>query len=160
MQQTPRLCRVLAAVAVVAALWPVCTSAQLGGELRAREAEPAVVGDAAPAAPLPEGPNYEKYADGLYVRRVFQTVNPTEEYSVEVWALLIGPGKKTAEVTFPGAATLLVRSGRAAITTGDAKRELGLGASLLVPEGQKVSIVNLDAERPISIRAVIMTGLQ
>jgi len=159
MQQTPRYLRAFAAVAIVAGLWPVWASAQPSGELRGHNAEPLAVDTAARAAPLPEGPNYEKYAEGLYARRVFRTVNPTEEYSVEVWALLIGPGKKTAEVTFPGAATLLVRSGRAVITTRDAKRELGLGASLLVPEGQKVSIVNLDAERPVSIRAVIMKGL-
>lgn len=160
MQHTPRCLRVFAAVAVVAALWPVCASAQLREELRGRNGEPPVADDPVGTADLREGPNYEKYAEGLYSRRVFRTVNPTEEYSVEVWALLIGPGKQTTEVTFPGAATLLVRSGRAAIATRDAKREFGLGASLLVPEGQKVSIVNLDAERPVSIRAVIVMGLQ
>lgn len=152
--------RFVATIAVVGALSPVGVWAQLPRELRGGEATPSVAADTPRDEVLREGPNYEKYAEGLYVRRVFRTVNPTEEYAVEVWALLIGPGKKTAEVTFPGAATLLVRSGRAAITTRDAKRELGLGASLLVPEGRKVSIVNLDAERPVSIRAVIMKGLE
>jgi mannose-6-phosphate isomerase-like protein (cupin superfamily) len=106
-----------------------------------------------------QGPKYEKYAEGLYTRRVFQAVSPTKDYSVEIWGLLVGPGRKTAAVTLPGAATLVVRSGRAVVMVGSSRRELELGGSLLVPEGQRFSITNPDAQRPISIRAVVIKGL-
>lgn len=108
---------------------------------------------------LRDGPNYEKFAEGLYARRVFQAVSPGKDYRVEEWGLLIGPGKKTEVVTLPGAATLVVRTGHAVLTIGDKKQELRLGSSLLIPEDQKFSIVNTDKERPVSIQAVIVKGL-
>jgi hypothetical protein len=160
MQPTPKRPRLFAAVAVAAALWPVLATGQLRGEPPAGDAEQPAVNDAERAAPLAEGPNYEKYAEGLYARLVYRTDHQAGGYAVEVWALLIGPGKKTEGFTLPGNAALLVRLGRAVIAAGDAKREFGLGASLLVPEGRKVSIVNVDPERPVSIRAVIIKGLE
>ncbi len=107
---------------------------------------------------LPEGPNYTKYANGLYTRVLSQTVASSKDYSVEEWALLVGPGKTTDTVTLPGSAVLLVRTGSAVVTLGDRRQDVRLGSSLLVPENQRFSIANSNKERPVSIKAVIVKG--
>lgn len=107
---------------------------------------------------LPDGPNYTKFANGLYMRRLSQIVAPSRDYSVEEWALLVGPGKSTDTVTLPGTAVLLVRTGSAVVTLGDRKQDVRLGSSLLVVENQRFSIANSDKERPVSIKAVIVKG--
>ncbi len=157
MRQASRLRRFVATSAVVGVLASAAVWAQPPRELRGGDTTPPVAADTPRDDVLREGPKYEKYAEGLYARRVYRTVHPTAGYVVEVWGLLIGPGKKTEGVTLPGVATLLVRSGRAAVAIGDSRHTLGLGSSLLLSAGQKVSIVNLDADRPVSIRAVIIT---
>ena len=92
----------------------------------------------------------------MYARRVFQT--GAKDYVVEEWGLLVGPGKKTDTVALPGAAVLIVRTGSALLVLGDQKQEIRLGSSVLIPENQKFSLSNLDSERPVSIKAVIIQG--
>jgi mannose-6-phosphate isomerase-like protein (cupin superfamily) len=134
------------------------SSPRAADELRGRDAARPAVRNPARVANLPEGPDYKKYAPGLYARRVFQTVGPSKDYSVEEWGLLVGPGKKTDVVTLPGAAVLIVRTGNGVIAIGEQKQEFRLGSSLLIPENQKFSIANSSSERPVSIKAVILKG--
>jgi mannose-6-phosphate isomerase-like protein (cupin superfamily) len=53
---------------------------------------------------------------------------------------------------------LIIRTGSGVVTIGEQKQEFRLGSSLLIPESQKFSIVNANSDRPVSIKAVIVTG--
>lgn len=103
-------------------------------------------------------PEYEELADGLWFRRVLETEAPSGLYSVEVWGLLVGAGRSTERAALPGAAVLLIRSGRAVLVTENGKQELELGSTAFVPEGVAAGFVNPDQERPAILRAVILSG--
>ncbi len=148
--------RSIFAIGIVALI--LCSSAPAADELRGRDTAQPAARNPARTANLPEGPNYKKYATGLYARQVFQTIGPSQDYSIEEWGLLVGPGKKTEGVTLPGAAVLIVRTGSGVIAIGEQKQEFRLGSSLLIPEDQKFSIVNANRDQPVSIKAVIVKG--
>lgn len=104
-------------------------------------------------------PRYERYVEGLFARRVFATTDADSEYAVEVWGLLVGPHTETAPFTFRGATVLIARSGRGVVTIGDVSRDLKLGTSVLVPEGEEARILNEDQERSMSLKATVIRGV-
>jgi len=101
---------------------------------------------------------YETLVPGIFARRILSAPSSESDYRVEVWALLVGPDTQADEVRLPGAATLLVRSGRVTMTSEAGKVELTLGDSALAPEGAPVGFLNPDPERPAHLRAVVVTA--
>lgn len=108
--------------------------------------------------PDPAGRLYTRYADGLFARRVFATPSPDRDYVVEVWRFSVPPATKSAQVVLPGAAALVVQLGAVVVTTANQQKQLRLGDSLLLPEGERVSFVNPDRLRPLNMRVVILRG--
>jgi hypothetical protein len=104
---------------------------------------------------------YEKYAEGLYVQELFNTVSADKSFQINVWNLLVGPGKKTNDFGLPGAAVLLVRAGSAQIVVGGVQgNDLEMGAALVVPEETPIRITNRDPESPVLTRATLFSGVE
>lgn len=102
---------------------------------------------------------YEKYADGLYVLPIFQTVSADRAYQVDVWNLLVGPGQETTKFELPGTAILLVRAGSAMVVIDDGKRaELEMGGTLVLKPQSTLQITNQEDDRPISVRVTLFSG--
>lgn len=88
----------------------------------------------------PKNP-YEKLAPGIATRTLFEA-SSGKGYRVEVRDLLVGPGKRTEAVSLPGAAVFEVRSGSGVMTVGGQPRELSLGSTFALSEGETFSIEN------------------
>jgi mannose-6-phosphate isomerase-like protein (cupin superfamily) len=102
------------------------------------------------------GPPYELYGPGLLARPAFQAADQKGRYRIEIWGLLIGPGKKTDTTTLPGDSILMVRSGRGMVSIDGKNQELTLGGAYQVRQNHQFQIENFDRDSPISIRAVII----
>ncbi len=88
----------------------------------------------------PKNP-YAKLAPDIATRTLFETTSGSG-YRVEVRDLLVGPGKRTETVSLPGAAVFEVRSGSGLMTVGGKPRELSLGSTFALSEGETFSIEN------------------
>jgi hypothetical protein len=75
--------------------------------------------------------------------------------AVEIWDLMVGPGRKSEKARLPGAAVLEVRSGRGMLRAAK-PIELRIGASQALAEGEDFSIVNTDPEAPLILRATVI----
>ena len=105
--------------------------------------------------PQPETPQHTQLAPGLYMRLVHQVASPAKDYQVEVWSLLLGPGRQTT-VKLPGALTLIVHSGRLTVEQAGQRRTLELGMSTALTPGDEVRLTNLDAQRPLNLRGILV----
>ena len=122
----------------------------IGTEPSAAQTRPAERPTAAP-------PAYRQLVPGLLARTRF--VAPTSaDRRVELWDLLVGPGKRSAPATLPGGAVLEVRGGSGRITVGDKDQELRTGATLAVPDGTSFRLVNGREDLGLSIRATVIVG--
>lgn len=88
----------------------------------------------------PENP-YAKLASGIVTRTLFVASSATG-YRVEVRDLMVGPAKTSESVSLPGAAVFEVRSGRGVMTVRGKQRELNLGSTFALSEGESFSIEN------------------
>ena len=102
-------------------------------------------------------PPYAQLAAGLYGRQIVQAPSSDGDYTVQVWSLLVSPKTTTGEARLPGAAVLMLLTGRVEIATESQRAELVPGATASVPEHGALRIANA-GERPVHLRAVIVTG--
>jgi hypothetical protein len=102
-------------------------------------------------------PPYAQLAVGLYGRQILQTPSPDSDYTVQVWSLLVSPKTTTGEARLPGAAVLILLTGRVEIATGVQRVALVPGATAAVAENGVLRIANV-GEQPVQMRAVIVTG--
>lgn len=100
---------------------------------------------------------YERYAEGLYARRLFSAPSPGRDYAVEVWRFSVPPRTRSAEIVLPGAAAITVHLGAVSVLGSGKQQELRLGGSLLLEEGERVAFAN-GADRPANLRVVIFRG--
>ena len=103
-------------------------------------------------------PNYAALANGLYARQIVQTASSKGDFTIQVWALLVGPRLTTGNARLPGAAVLSLNSGRVELVIGDRRRRLEPGDTASVPEGASLRFVNADEARPAHLRAVVLSG--
>ncbi len=104
---------------------------------------------------------YHEYVEGLYVLELFRTVSRDESFEIDVWNLLVGPGKETGEFELPGTAVLLLRAGSAQVVVdGQSKSDLEMGATLVVPEKTRIRITNRAGDRPVNVRATLFSGVE
>jgi hypothetical protein len=113
------------------------------------------------ATPLTPAPRdaYRPYAPGLLARTVY-LAGKAGRVEVELWDLLVGPGKKTGLVSLPGAAVLDVRSGGGAVAVGGKTVELRMGATLAIDEGQGFTLENRVPDGALTIRAIVVRRAQ
>src|SRR5229473_5249580 len=80
----------------------------------------------APARQEPRG-ILRQYAPGLLVRTSY-VAESSAAYRVEIWDLVVGPGKTSAAVKLPGGAVLEVRAGSGTVVIQGKRREFRPGA--------------------------------
>ena len=137
------LALVAAAIAVVAPR-AGAQSAAAPGQRQVQPAQPA--------------PPFRQLAPGLLARTRF-VADSAGSPRVELWDLLVGPGRRSGPASLPGGAVLEVRGGSGRISVGGRQaRELRPGATLAIPEGASFTIVNARTDLGLSIRATIITA--
>jgi hypothetical protein len=88
---------------------------------------------------------YVRTADGLLVRKVFETSGPAGLH-VEVDDLLIGPGQRPQSVKLVGALVCDVRSGTGIRVLDDQRQEFRAGSTFAIPDGKTFTIENTGNE--------------
>jgi hypothetical protein len=95
---------------------------------------------------------YQRNPSGVLQRNVFTL--PLDRSTIEFHDLLIGPGKQTESFALGDSSVLEVRSGHGELAKRDYKKRFRIGETMAVEHGQWLRIRNLEAERPIQIRAM------
>jgi len=113
--------------------------------------------DRSQLAPDPQQNSYRQYAPGLLARTVYKA-DQTGDLNVEIWDLLVGPGKRSEAATLPGGAVFEIRSGNGAVTIAGKRRDVKTGATLSLDDGDSFQIENTSADEPVSIRLVLIHG--
>jgi hypothetical protein len=107
--------------------------------------------------PRPAAPTYRQLVPGLLVRARIAADAPANR-RVELWDLLVGPGKRSDSVTFPGGVVLEVRGGRGRIIIAGREQELRPGSTLSIPDGTSFVLVNGRDDLGLSLRATIVAA--
>ena len=100
---------------------------------------------------------YRQYTEGLLARTAY-TADAGGGLRVELWDLLVGPGKATRPFKLPGAAVLEIRSGQATVAIGGKEQRVTIGTPLSADEDSEIVLVNANADIPLSIRAIVITA--
>jgi len=105
--------------------------------------------DRAPASDYaPERP-LQPVAPGVSQRVTF--LAEESGYAVEVRDILVAPATKPVSLEIAGAAVIEVRDGTGMVAVGDKSRDVAIGASFAVSEGEKVTAQARGA--PLLLRA-------
>jgi hypothetical protein len=99
----------------------------------------------------------KQIAPGLLARTIYTAV-PTGPYRVEIWELVVGPGRRSEATSLPGGVVLEVRSGNGIITVGERHHKVTNGSTLSVAEGSAFAIQNTNEESALSLRAVVISA--
>ena len=97
---------------------------------------------------------YKELVSNLLVRTAYTADDG--DMTVEVWDLMVGPGKKSGGAKLPGAAVLEVRSGQSVITAAGQTREVRTGATLPLDEGAEFTVENRTPNGAVMIRATVI----
>ena len=107
---------------------------------------------------------YKELVAGLLMRQRYAAEGRP---AVEVWDLMVGPGKTTQPARLPGAGVLEVRSGRGVLRVGPARpiragsaRPLRTGVVLALDDTAEFILVNEDKETPLILRATVIRGAE
>lgn len=100
-----------------------------------------------------EDAGYRQYAPGLLARTVYTT---RDRVAVEIWDLMLGPGRVAPKVELPGAAVLEVRTGAGTVEHEGGRRELHTGSTVTVPGHSSFGLANASSEQSFVLRAVII----
>jgi mannose-6-phosphate isomerase-like protein (cupin superfamily) len=117
---------------------------------------PAAPPDAAKLSTSQTRNPFAELAPGILTRTLFEA-SSGRGYRVEVRDLLVGPGKRSASVTLPGAAVFEIRSGPASVSIGDKLEEFRPGSTFVVPEGAAFTVDNRGGTA-IAIRVQLFRG--
>jgi hypothetical protein len=130
----------------------------LGAGLIAVLAVLLATGPARAQVTAPPDASLKQVAPGLLGRPIYTAEAPAAAYRVQVWELLVGPGRRSEPTTFPGALVLEVRSGSGAITIDDKRQDVKIGTTLAVHDGSRFAIENTDKEAALSLRGVVISA--
>ena len=146
----PSSLQVTLALAVVALAAP-----RVSAQTAAQQAQAA---QASQAAQSQTPPMYRQLVPGLLVRTRF-VADSVGAPRVELWDLLVGPGRRSGAATLPGGAVLEVRGGSGRVSVGrQPPRELRSGATLEVPEGASFTLENGRTDLGLTIRATVIAA--
>ena len=80
----------------------------------------------------------------------------TGDLEIQIWELLVGPGKKSEPAKLPGAGVAEVRSGTGVATIGDKRQELKSGTGFSIPEGESFQLENASQDEGLALRVVLI----
>ncbi len=153
--------------------WPHCPARLIalltlllasGSLLACKRPGPPVPGAQEPQKALMTPPAFSTYtpqepfrqlAPGLLARTAY-VAEKGGRYGIEMWDLLVGPGKKSGAATLPGAAMFEVRSGRGTVTVSGKPREVQMGATFSLDEGAEFIIENRSPDVGMAIRVTLI----
>lgn len=138
----------LTCLAVLAAA-PACQRTPAPAPGQRPSTPPAALSNYSPQQP------YKQFAPGLLAQTVY-VAEPSGRYAVEVWDLTVGPGKKSEAATLPGAAIFEIRSGAGTVAVAGRSREVRIGATFSLGEGESFTVANRSPEEALMIRATIV----
>jgi hypothetical protein len=98
---------------------------------------------------------FKQYAPGLLARTIYKA-DQTGDLEVEIWELLVGPGKKSEAAKLPGAAVAEVRAGEGMVTIGEKRRDLKSGTGFSIDDGEAFQIENNSKEEGLALRVVLI----
>lgn len=98
---------------------------------------------------------YRSLAPGLLARTRY-VAERTGPYRLEVWDLMVGPGKASEKTRLPGAAVVEVRSGTGTLSSGDKSIDLRTGTTVPLAEAADLTLRNADPEAPLILRATVI----
>jgi len=113
--------------------------------------------DRAQLAPDSQQNAFKQYAPGLLARTIYKA-EKVSDLNIEVWELLVGPGKKSEAAKLPGAAVAEVRSGTGVVTIGEKRSDLKSGSSFSVDDGETFQLENTSKDDGLSLRLVLIQG--
>ena len=106
-------------------------------------------------APDTQANPFKQYAPGLLARTLYKA-EQTGDLEVEIWELLVGPGKKSEPAKLPGAAVAEVRSGTGVVTTGEKRYDAKSGTGFPIEDGQAFQVENSSKEDDLTLRVVLI----
>ena len=95
---------------------------------------------AQPSSYAPANP-YHELAPNLWARTMFRG-DDGSGMTVEVRHFMVGPGKRTEDVTMDGASVFQVRHGAGTVTIDGNARQVAGGTTFSVPQGSRLAIDN------------------
>jgi hypothetical protein len=101
---------------------------------------------------------YRQIVPGLLGRKRFVSER-NGPFVVEIWDLMVGPGRRTESASLSGAVVLEVRSGVGVLASGGQSRELRTGNTTTLEEKADFSLSNGDKESPLILRATVLRPL-
>lgn len=109
-----------------------------------------------PARPakLANQDQYRALAPGLLVRTRFRGGKGIE--AIQLWDLMLGPGKTSGQVRLPATAILEVRSGTGSMSVSGKTEELRIGQFVTVQDQAELVLSNHDKDAPLIVRATIL----
>jgi hypothetical protein len=111
--------------------------------------------DRAQLAPDAQQNPFKQFAPGLMARTIYKAEG-TGDLDVEIWEMLVGPGKKSEPAKLPGAGVAEVRSGTGVATVGEKREELKSGTGFSIPEGATFQLENSSQEEGLSLQVVLV----
>jgi hypothetical protein len=111
--------------------------------------------DRAQLAPDAQQNPFKQFAPGLMARTIYKA-EQTGDLDIEIWEMLVGPGKKSEPARLPGAGVAEVRSGTGVATIGEKREELKSGTGFSIPEGATVQFENSSQEEGLSLQVVLV----
>ena len=111
--------------------------------------------DRAQLAPDAQQNPFKQFAPGLMARTIYKAEG-TGDLDVEIWEMLVGPGKKSEPAKLPGAGVAEVRSGTGVATIGDKRQELKSGTGFSIPEGATFQLENSSQEESLDLQVVLV----
>lgn len=111
--------------------------------------------DRAQLAPEAQKNPFKQLAPGLMARTIYKA-EQTGDLEVEIWELLVGPGKKSEPAKLPGGAVAEVRSGTGVVTMADKRRDLKSGIGFSIDDGETFQFENSSQEESLALRVVLI----
>ncbi len=122
--------------------------------LAAGAVAPPVLAQATDSTPASQ---FRQFAPGILARTAY-VVTASGPYRVELWDLLVGPGRQSEAEMLKGGAVFEVRAGSGRIELDGKSQELRPGMTFAVPQGVRFAIHNRRDDLGISIRAVVVAA--
>ena len=116
---------------------------------------PTPVIDRAQLAPDAQQNPFKQFAPGLMARSIYKA-EQTGDLDIEIWEMLVGPGKKSEPARLPGAGVAEVRGGTGVATIGEKRQELKSGTGFSIPEGQTFQLENSSQEEGLELQVVLI----
>lgn len=96
-----------------------------------------------------------QYAPGVLAKTSFRATT-RDALAIEIWDLVVGPGKRSERFLLPGGAVLEVKSGRGSVDVAGKSNDVRLGSVISVAERDSLALTNNDPEASLVLRAVVV----